>query len=352
MNRRRPSPSGAAWWLGLGTALGLGLGLVLRRPVPPAADTEERDQLTGLLTRQGFERQRQTLPPGPWTLALIDLNRLKAVNSLHGHSGGDRYLARTAQILRRALPVRSLLGRWGGDEFLALLPVDETASRAVLTQVSRAALHPLPGQAAFSFGLAPWAPDTPFERALVLTEHRLSVAKGALETAHPAQGSLPAFARHLEALQTPQAVIEQGLSGLRELLDFDVAQYGRYQGAALEREYVDLRAGLDLPALRLGKPTPSGALTRQALETGRTVVSADYPSHPLAAPFWVTLGAKSVLMTPVLEGERAVGLLSLVQVRHWHALTPQTQQVAELAALRLGHALEVQRLREQLTGRD
>jgi len=100
------------------------------------------DLLTGLLTRRSFleqvslriseaRRKKQSL-----ALCIIDLDRFKEVNDVHGHAIGDRVLARLGRLLKNRFRHEDLRCRWGGEEFAVLL-VDEgaVAARQVLQRV-------------------------------------------------------------------------------------------------------------------------------------------------------------------------------------------------------------------------
>jgi diguanylate cyclase (GGDEF)-like protein len=96
-------------------AIGLDHALLLSNAEERAA----RDPLTGLLNRAGAHRALGRLVP-PYALALLDLDRFKAVNDDHGHAEGDRVLREVAAILAggRGSDVKA---RWGGEEFLVAL---------------------------------------------------------------------------------------------------------------------------------------------------------------------------------------------------------------------------------------
>ena len=65
----------------------------------------------------------------PMAVAMIDLDRFKTINDVHGHLVGDAALVAAGDALRRALRAEDVLGRIGGEEFLALLPdTDEEAA--------------------------------------------------------------------------------------------------------------------------------------------------------------------------------------------------------------------------------
>lgn len=82
------------------------------------------DELTGAHRRNTglFELERELLRAGrtgqPYTLVFIDVDGLKAVNDLHGHSAGDELLVRVVDTIRNHVRQYDLLIRYGGDEFL------------------------------------------------------------------------------------------------------------------------------------------------------------------------------------------------------------------------------------------
>ena len=86
----------------------------------------QRDPLTGLLNRAGFEeRLQQHLQRGQGpmlALLYIDLDRFKPVNDQHGHAVGDQVLRLFAQRLTRLVRPSDAVARLGGDEFAVLLP--------------------------------------------------------------------------------------------------------------------------------------------------------------------------------------------------------------------------------------
>ncbi len=66
----------------------------------------------------------------PLSLALIDLDRFKALNDQLGHATGDRVLKEFASVATACLRPGDTLGRWGGEEFLLVLP-DRTLDTAM-----------------------------------------------------------------------------------------------------------------------------------------------------------------------------------------------------------------------------
>ncbi|URK87439.1 GGDEF domain-containing protein [Rhizobium sp. RCAM05350] len=111
------------------------------------------DDLTGALSRRAFmtafERMFSTaVGSGRQTaFMLLDLDRFKQINDLHGHAGGDAALVHFTQTVRETLAGRGILGRLGGEEFgialvgvgrLEVAEIAETICTAVRTTPARA----------------------------------------------------------------------------------------------------------------------------------------------------------------------------------------------------------------------
>lgn len=85
-----------------------------------------RDPLTGLFNRRGLAKASDALVgladrSGASLLVLLwDVDGMKAINDMHGHSVGDHTLQRVASALRKALRASDVVGRIGGDEFSAV----------------------------------------------------------------------------------------------------------------------------------------------------------------------------------------------------------------------------------------
>ncbi len=85
------------------------------------------DPLTGLPNRRSFfatlEQDRRQAEQHGQNLAvvLLDLDRFKSVNDIHGHAAGDRLLTQIAVRLKRLVSETVFIARLGGDEFGAVL---------------------------------------------------------------------------------------------------------------------------------------------------------------------------------------------------------------------------------------
>ncbi|MCM2479094.1 diguanylate cyclase [Serpentinimonas maccroryi] len=98
------------------------------------------DVLTGLPLRHGLLHGFQALALQAaksgtelW-LAMIDIDRFKAVNDTHGHPVGDQALKHIAQVLSAGLRDHDLLLRYGGEEFLGLFLLPDAAAATQLAQ--------------------------------------------------------------------------------------------------------------------------------------------------------------------------------------------------------------------------
>ena len=91
------------------------------------------DALTGLFNRRGLEQELRRA----WALAgrekasvgllVVDVDRFKMLNDIHGHPVGDQVLRECAELLKEGLRVSDVLCRYGGDEMIVVLPLADPA---------------------------------------------------------------------------------------------------------------------------------------------------------------------------------------------------------------------------------
>ena len=327
-------------------------GLIVHvRQLPRSAGNiahTEFDVLTGCLTRSAFLEQQRSVS-GPHLLAVVDLNLLKSVNTLRGHSGGDAYIRTVAHALREALPEAALIGRWGGDEFVILAPgQDQGAFQNLLDETNRALPGPVPDVAAFTFGMTVCEAGTAFERAFAIADEHLQLRKEQLREAAPGEREADAFltfSQELEALHDPAALIQHALNRLLSLLDFDQAAYMSIDGNEAFFSHQILRQGEPVARapLNVRVPLAETGLVETVHRTRMTAWSTDYPSTSDGIPVMVEQGVKSAVVTPVFRQGQVAAAIILRTVNRWQTITPQMRKIMELTALRLEHALELRR---------
>lgn len=96
----------------------------------------DRDDRLPLYRRLVFDRdlpemvRAATSEREPLSLLMVDLDRFKQVNDLHGHPCGDGVLHDVAQVIQRCVGVKGKAYRYGGEEFAILLP-NHSAQEAI-----------------------------------------------------------------------------------------------------------------------------------------------------------------------------------------------------------------------------
>jgi diguanylate cyclase (GGDEF)-like protein/PAS domain S-box-containing protein len=98
-----------------------------RRAARSLSHEATHDALTGLISRQEFERRlgralaEVAAGAAEYAFCYLDLDRFKVVNDTCGHEAGDDLLRAIGRLLADRLRGRDTVGRLGGDEFGILL---------------------------------------------------------------------------------------------------------------------------------------------------------------------------------------------------------------------------------------
>ncbi len=119
---------------------------------------------------------------------LIDIDRFKQINDLHGHGRGDEVLQQFAALLRDRMRRSDVICRFGGEEFLLLVDnCDEAVLADILETIMRQfrAMHFGSGEdrledCTFSAGVAVLDADgDEFEALVRVADARMYRAKAA-----------------------------------------------------------------------------------------------------------------------------------------------------------------------------
>ena len=128
------------------------------------------DDLTGLHNLRSFEARLANLVRSsettgrPLAMLVLDVDRLKAINDVHGHLAGAAAVRTVGGVLATRLPPEAVACRYGGDEFAVVLPdhtVDQALDVAGTIRHSVAGIAPVlagvsfqPGALSVSVGVA------------------------------------------------------------------------------------------------------------------------------------------------------------------------------------------------------
>lgn len=148
----------------------------------------EKDALSALANRRGFERQVQTLlaetPNGRHAVILCDLDHFKRINDTYGHHAGDLVIRSFGELLLNCAPKSAALGRIGGEEFAVFLPSTEIEVALLFAQALRGATATMPNlpdglRVTASFGVSSLTSAAGLEEAYRQADMALYSAKDA-----------------------------------------------------------------------------------------------------------------------------------------------------------------------------
>lgn len=89
-----------------------------------AVHLSERDSLTGLVNRCGYEaciRKQLAEYPSDGIFLMVDIDNFKNLNDTLGHPEGDRALRSIADFLKKEFREQDIIARLGGDEFAVFM---------------------------------------------------------------------------------------------------------------------------------------------------------------------------------------------------------------------------------------
>lgn len=130
--------SGAIIWFGVFSLVML-LFAQVEESLARSQRLAHQDPLTGLFNRRGLEFEGRRVfqeSERAISVAMLDCDRFKGINDLHGHRAGDEALRFLAHILRENTRSSDVISRLGGDEFVLVLPNTEyEVANSVLTRI-------------------------------------------------------------------------------------------------------------------------------------------------------------------------------------------------------------------------
>lgn len=182
-----------------------------------AENNARHDPLTGLMNRRAFSAvlEKSTAHAsgaGEHFIAMIDLDRFKPINDLHGHAAGDATLRGVAERLEEAVSADGVVARLGGDEFAVIFSPSTDAKQA--ERISRRVLQAM--EQAFEFrgtrmfiscsiGLVSWGTGVSGSEALGRADRALYAAKS------QGRGRFTWYDAELDRQSTARAEIEADL---------------------------------------------------------------------------------------------------------------------------------------------
>lgn len=153
-------------------------------------NASERDSLTGLANRRGFNRAVRTLidehPDIPFVLIYGDMDRFKVFNDRFGTEEGDKLLATIGSKIASVLPPLSAVARLRSDHFVCCLPQSECDPEGALALVD-GWLKAYPVDFSFFVRLGVYDIDDPSLDVSLMTDRALMAlheAKTALQTSN------------------------------------------------------------------------------------------------------------------------------------------------------------------------
>jgi diguanylate cyclase (GGDEF)-like protein len=143
------------------------------------------DTLSGLANRRAFNELFGEVEQDA-SLAIIDIDRFKAINDRFGHQAGDRVIQAISNVLKDVFGDEHLVARLGGEEFGVVLRGGTAEERLALVELARRrvgaeviAFHDAPLGVTISAGVAEFHPGKRPEVVYAWADKALYLAKDA-----------------------------------------------------------------------------------------------------------------------------------------------------------------------------
>ena len=145
------------------------------------------DHLTGLFNRIKIEESMETeylrrmRYRTNFSIVLLDIDKFKNVNDVHGHDVGDSTLVTLSKILSDHVRKIDIVGRWGGEEFIIVCPGTDINGAAILAENLRREIEKSEfdtvGTLTCSFGVSEMRDDEMLKELIKRSDVGLYLAK-------------------------------------------------------------------------------------------------------------------------------------------------------------------------------
>jgi diguanylate cyclase (GGDEF)-like protein len=148
----------------------------------PLTSAHNRRALDQVLSRAASRAARDGRP---YSILLVDVDQLKAINDRSGHAAGDDALRAVAAAAMGSVRGYDVVARVGGDEFVVVLnDADEASARASAARIAQRASDRLGADpalrgATISIGAATWKPGRSSEELIAEADTAMYEAKRA-----------------------------------------------------------------------------------------------------------------------------------------------------------------------------
>jgi len=107
-------------------------------------EMSSKDELTGTLNMRAFGRllishhSNAEYTNTNYALLMVDVEKLREINTKHGHDQGDQVLKAVAEALNRSIRTNDFVARYGGDEFIVFVDSgDQQIAQTISNRISQ-----------------------------------------------------------------------------------------------------------------------------------------------------------------------------------------------------------------------